>query len=105
MSDNTVAKVIRRIGYGIALLGIIVFLIVWFKEDEVVAGISGIVGSALSGVIFVGFSEVIDLLQHNLDKQAQILKVLQEKPSVVKEFVSEKPIGEVEDIESNLPQI
>lgn len=105
MSDNVIAKALRGIGIGIIILGILAFLIVWNEGESMVVGIGGIVGSVIFGVLFIGFSEVVDLLQHSLDKQIQILKTLQEKPKVIKEVVEEKPVSEVEDIESNLPQL
>ncbi len=73
MKDNIISKIIKYIGIGIIVLGSISFLIAGIGAKNIVMVISGIAGSFISGMIFLGFSEIIKLLQQNVDKQKEPL--------------------------------
>lgn len=72
--SNTVGKIIRFIGLAIIALGALAGIIVWIAVAHETDGLIGFasgagtfIGSFISGILFVGFSEVIFLLQINLD--------------------------------------
>ena len=78
MEDNGVAKVLKFIGIGIIIVGILTFLIIGREAESSALTISGILGSVISGIVFVGFSEIIHLLQLNYNRQSDIVKLLEE---------------------------
>ena len=82
MSENTIAKVLKGIGIGTVAVGVLASLILGNSTDEITITIGGIIGSVISGMLFIGFSEVINLLQQNADNQEKIIRQLKEKPSV-----------------------
>ena len=65
--------------------------------------IIGAVASFISGICFIGFSEIISLLQKNINKQEEIIKSL--KTNDIKTVVKDSPKTTLQDIESNLPRI
>ena len=105
MSENIVAKVLKGIGICTIAIGALTFLIIGSEAESVVLVIGGIVGSVISGMTFIGFSEIIDLLQQNVDNQNKMIEKIDEKPKVVKEIIKEETKTVLQDIESNLPNI
>ena len=105
MQENVIAKVLKGIGIGTIVIGVLAFIVIGSEAESIAIVIGGIVGSAISGMMFIGFSEIIDLLQQNVDKQSKIIEKLDEKPKVVKEIIKEEPKTVLQDIESNLPII
>ena len=65
--------------------------------------IIGAVASFISGICFIGFSEIISLLQKNINKQDEIIKSL--KKYSCDTVVNNYPKTALQDIESNLPRI
>ena len=96
MSENSIAKMLKGIGAGFIVVGIIIFVILGLIMENFVIMIVGAVGSAISGLIFEGFGEIIDLLQQNVDKQDKIIKKLNGNTS---------DTSVLKDIEDNLPSI
>lgn len=76
MSDNTIAKVLKVLGILIMILGILISLILGQSSESLLITIVGSVSSIISGLLFLGFSEVIHLLQNSSDQQAAILDLL-----------------------------
>lgn len=74
--DNNVAKVVKGIGVGIIIVGIIASLILGNDSDSVSITVGGIIGSIIGGVLFIGLSEIIDLLQLSYDKNCEIYREL-----------------------------
>lgn len=101
MSDNTYAKVIKIVGFIIIIGGIIgSFVLGGVFEKEITyptsmysygsyteynwtLAIIGAVSSFVVGLLLIGFSETISLLQQNADNQERIIRQLKEKPSTV----------------------
>lgn len=83
MADNMISKILKYIGIGTIIIGIIASFIVGSSAEEATITIGGIIGSVISGMLFVGFSEVINLLQQNVDNQEKIIRQFKEKPSTV----------------------
>lgn len=74
MSNNKVAKALKIIGFSIFVVGVIASIIIGSKSDQLMSiSIAGIIGSAISGLVFWGFSEIIDLLQQNVDNQHKLM--------------------------------
>ena len=71
MKKNTVASIINMAG----VIEIIVGALAWFVMlcDGVAGSWIWLIVGAVSGMLFVGFAEIIDLLQGNLDKQDELL--------------------------------
>lgn len=72
--ENATGKVIRTIGQIIIGLGAIASIIIWIAVDYAYNGAFGFgaalgtfVGTFVSGMMFIGFSEIIFLLQENLN--------------------------------------
>lgn len=79
MADNMISKILKYIGIGTIIIGIIASFIVGNSAEEATITIEGIIGSVISGIIFIGFSEIINLLQQNVDNQEKIIRKLEEK--------------------------
>lgn len=105
MQENIISKILAGIGIGTIGLGILAFLIIGTEAKSIAIFIGGIVGSFILGMMFIGFSEIIGLLQQNVDKQSKIIEKMNEKPKVVKEILKEETKTVLQDIESNLPKI
>lgn len=91
MSKNSTANVLKTIGIVIALLGIAGSLVLgkvfeiqiermFFDETKYnwAVALTGVLCSAISGVLLYGFGEIISLLQANTDNQKQIISTLSE---------------------------
>lgn len=76
MKENTVAAVIRWLGAGIISLGIFASMAIGIMMENWVFLFAGILGSVISGVVLLGFSEIISLLQLNVYKTEKLLKAL-----------------------------
>lgn len=92
MVENSYAKAIKIIGFIIIICGIIAsFILGNVFENEITypssmysydsyteynwtLAIIGAISSFVVGLLFVGFGEIIDLLQVNYDRQYDILK-------------------------------
>lgn len=106
MNNNIISKSLKVIGIATIVIGAVASLIVGAVAENASIIIVGIIGSIISGLLFLGFSEAINLLQQNIDNQKMIIEKLGEKPStVVKEIAPTKNVSELQDIEANLPQI
>lgn len=69
MEENMISKILKYIGIGTIIIGVIASFIVGNSADEISITIGGIIGSVISSIIFIGFSEIINLLQQNVDNQ------------------------------------
>ncbi len=65
-NENIILKILNVIGIATIAVGIICSLILGISADEITITIGGIIGSSISGMFFIGFSEVINLLQQVL---------------------------------------
>ena len=101
MKENTTAKVFKGIGIAIMFLCIIGALIVGSETTNELIPITFIVSGVISGTMFIGFGEVINLLQKNVNRQDDILQYL--KDSSAKERNAPKTV--LQDIEDNLPNM
>lgn len=66
--------------------------------------IIGSFASFIFGMSFIGFSEIITLLQHSLNKQDEIIKKIEDQSKANLEKKS-TPKTVLQDIESNLPEM
>lgn len=86
MTVNVTSKIIRIIGLISIIGGVISLLILggiftikvgtYYTHEEYnwYIAIIGSVSSFVEGIIFLGFAEIINLLQANCDKQAEIIR-------------------------------
>lgn len=105
MKENMISKIIKCIGIVTIALGSLAFLIIGANAENGGIVIGGIVGSFISGVMFIGFAEVINLLQQSVDKQNNILNKIKTEPQTTVEPKKDEPRTVLQDIESNLPNI
>lgn len=77
---NRIAKVVRFLGWGVLFVGTIgsVFLSIPMAEEYKAIGFifalfSGVVASMIACFLFLGFAEVIELLQKNIDQNTAML--------------------------------
>ena len=101
MKENTTAKVLKGIGIAIMALCFIGALIVESETTNELIPITFIVSGIISGTMFIGFGEIINLLQKNVNKQDDILQYLKANSS--KENNAPKTV--LQDIEDNLPNM
>ena len=80
--ENTVGKIIKMIGYIVIALGIIAGIVACIIVNDNFDGLAGfgafigtVISFFVSGIMIVGFSEVINLLQEN----NELLKGLQRR--------------------------
>lgn len=100
MRENATAKELNIIGIIEIICGVILFLISIGKS--VTIGAIWLVTGLIFGIMFIGFGEIINLLQQNIDKQNEILSKMNSKPVVTKEATKEATKAVLQDIESNL---
>lgn len=101
MRDNTAAKVIKGIGIAVMVICFVGAIIIGGETTNELIPILFIVSGIISGVTFIGFGEIITLLQKNVNKQDEILSYMRNKSNDEKAT----PKTVLQDIESNLPQI
>ena len=122
MKDNQTGKTLYYIGVITIIVGIIgsficgaVFKSITYdyssfsgySVDETYnwsLAIIGAVASFISGMCFIGFSEIISLLQRTVNKQDEIIKKIEEQPKTNAE-IKPAPKTVLQDIESNLPEM
>ena len=76
MTENSVAKWLKGIGIVIIIAGVFTFAVIAGEIESAAVFFGGLVGFFIIGMLFVGFSEVINLLQENVDKQDIIIETL-----------------------------
>lgn len=76
MRENTIALVIRWIGGGVMSVGIFASLVIGFMMENWIFLFGGMLSNVISGVILLGFSEIISLLQLNVYKTEKLIKTL-----------------------------
>lgn len=105
MSENKVGKTLHIIGAATIIIGVIgsFILSVNLDTDFPIILIVGGISSFITGMCFIGFSEIIALLQNNINQQKEIISIIKNKPIDPAEKYSPKTV--LQDIESNLPQI
>lgn len=74
MSNNKVSKALKIIGFSIFVVGTIASIAVGSQNDHLLTiSIACVFGSAISGLLFWGLSEIINLLQQNVDNQHKLM--------------------------------
>ena len=102
MKENGIAKTLQIIGIIEVVCGIIAgFVILADGGDFGWVGIAVMIISFITCMIFVGFAEIINLLQKNVNKQDDLLSLLKDRST--KENSAPKSV--LQDIESNLPKM
>ena len=104
MPQNDVAKTLRIIGIVEAICGVILGLIIMASGEGSVGvgiGVAVMVTSFITCMIFVGFAEVINLLQKNADIQEEIFNRLGDQSTKA----GDAPKTVLQDIEDNLPDM
>ena len=101
MKENTTAKVIKMIGIATIVIAVIGAIIAGNETSNELMPIVLVVSGVISGLMFIGFGEIISLLQKNVSYQESILKYLKNKAS--KENRTSKTV--LQDIEDNLPNL
>ena len=101
--ENKIGKTLHVIGVATIIVGIIGSLILSINLDSdfPITLLVGGIASFISGMVFVGFGEIISLLQKNIDKQDAILSYIKSKNT--DEKVAPKTV--LQDIEDNLPNM
>lgn len=102
MPKNKVAKTLWIIGIVEAACGIIAGIVVLAEGDvDGWVGFAVMLSSFITCMLFIGFGEIINLLQKNTEKQDALLVYLKTRPSG-EEY---NPQSVLEDIEFNLPEM
>ena len=99
MGKNIISKILCSVGIIECVCGIFVFLVL--SDDNFLIGLPFLVMGIVFGIIFVGFSEIINLLQNNVDNQNEMLRMMKDKNPTV----NDKTKSMIQDIESNLPEL
>ena len=101
--ENKIGKTLHVIGIATIIVGIIGSLILSINLDSdfPITLLVGGIASFISGMVFVGFGEIISLLQKNADKQDSILNYIINRST--DEKVASKTL--LQDIEDNLPSM
>ena len=99
MKENIIGLIILALGAFIIIFGIIisivcgaVFPLIDFSYNDAVAieksynwilALIGSVASFITGLSFIGFGEIINLLQKNINNQRQITKILTDQQNYI----------------------
>lgn len=73
MTNNNAGSILRIIGVLVIVCGAIVGIYM-MQADATITGVVYIVAGLVSGMVFVGFAEIIKLLQLSVDAQDELLK-------------------------------
>ena len=75
MKENVVAKILRVIGYLVAVCGVLAGIHLYnTSENLVFIAVAVAIGSFVVCMLFVGFAEVIFLLEEGIYKQDEIIR-------------------------------
>ncbi len=74
IAENKIGKALKAIGALVIIVGIIISVI--FGVSALSILVIGAVASFISGMIFIGFGEIIILLQRSVDEQKNIVQKL-----------------------------
>ncbi len=98
MIHNIYAIIIKIIGIVTIIVGLLTSLILGTAIDQIIISVAGSVSSFIVGVVFVGFGEIIELLQANYDTarqtQKKIDRILKNTKSDGNEFIPNNPSDE-----------
>ena len=100
--ENKIGKTLHIIGImtiGLGILGSLILSIQFDSDFPIIFIVGGIV-SFISGMVFIGFAEIISLLQKNVDKQEKILDYMTDEKTN-----KSTPRTLLQDIEENLPNL
>lgn len=99
--ENKISKTLNIIGIMTIAIGIFGSLILSIKldSDVPIIFIVGGIASFVAGMFFIGLSEIISLIQKNVDKQNEILEYVKNKKT------ENAPKSVIQDIEDNLPKL
>lgn len=105
ITENRIAKTLHTIGIATIIFGIIgsFILSASFDNNIPLFLIVGAVLSFITGMCFIGFSEIIILLQRNANLQNRIIDIIKNESLGNRKKSAPKTV--LQDIESNLPQI
>lgn len=102
MKENGVAKTLQIIGVVELICGVIAgFIMLADGGDFRWVGIAVMICSFITCMMFVGFAEIIDLLQKNINRQDDLLTLIKDRST--KE--NSAPKSMLQDIEANLPKM
>ena len=102
MKENGIAKTLQIIGIAEVVCGIIAgFIILVDGSDFSWVGIAVMITSFITCMMFVGFAEIIDLLQKNVNKQDDLLSLIKDRSAEE----NSAPKSVLQDIEANLPKM
>lgn len=76
MKENTVSKVIRGFGLFFIIAGILAAMIVGIAAESWTLLLVVLFCCVLSGIVLIGFAEIIRLLQLNVYKTEKLIKTL-----------------------------
>lgn len=65
MGNNIISKILKFVGIGVIIVGIAASLISGGSVNNIAIIIGATIASIISGIILIGFGEVISLLQKN----------------------------------------
>lgn len=100
MTNNKVAKTLKIIGIVEMMCGIILGLLVLTAFDWVI-GLALVLTSFITCMMFIGFAEIVKLLQRSVDMQAKILEQAENN----NQAKQQTPKTVLQDIEFNLPEM
>ena len=83
MSKNGVAKILSRIGILIIVIGAFLFVFWGVMTRNIVFGIGAAIGIGITGIMLIGFAEIIDLLLESLKRQIEINKDIIDQTKVI----------------------
>lgn len=81
ISTNSIALIIRFIGWAILVVGSITFLIMAMATESPIF-LLGILASAISSIPCFGFAEIIHLLQKNTDQNIAMLDWMEQHEKI-----------------------
>lgn len=76
MKQNGIAKIIRGFGAGFIVISVFVGIIYGMVVESFLVAIVIILSGILSGIMLIGFAEIISLLQLNVYKTEKLIKAL-----------------------------
>ena len=99
MKNNATASLLKGIGIAIMLICFVGAIIVSDETTNELIPIIFVVSGIISGIMFIGFGEIISLLQNSVNKQEEILNYMNNNDKKV----AHKTV--LQDIEDNLPNM
>lgn len=82
MRENGIGKIIKDLGYGFIIIGVLVAVISGIVTENFLTMLIILLSGVFSGIMLIGFAEIIFLLQLNVYKTEKLIQAISKDESI-----------------------